>query len=248
MERQPKEKQKLKLNTLPTELPKVFKKICCPSCTDDIPADNININDKIAKCNHCDVVFPFHQDISDFQDTTQIRQEMIRPEGIDIFHFQDELEISVRQPGTAFVLDYIGVSMFPIFAFLTTMIFFDEGSISATVPLIFFALTALSSIRLFNRSKYKIHLTIDQHDLHVYWRPKNFHKDKSYAVAEIDQVYIKTVDGHNFSVKMIVNGVEGQKHVTLVQYAGSKSKAQYLEQEIERHLGIEDRRVPEETI
>jgi len=248
MARKPVEKQKLKLTTVPVELPKVFKKICCPSCTDEVPADNININDKIAKCNHCDVVFPFHQDITDFQDTTKIRQEVIRPEGIDVFHFQDELEISVRQPGTAFVLDYLGVTLFPLFAFLMTMIFFDGGKVALAVPLILWALTGLSSIRLFNRSKYKIHLTIDQQDLHVYWRPKNFHKDKSYAVADIDQVYIKSIDGHNFGVFMIVNGIDGQKHVTLVQYAGSRSKAQYLEQEIESHLGITDRRVPEETV
>jgi len=248
MEREPIEKQKLKLKTVPTELPKVFKKICCPSCTDEVPADNININDKIAKCNHCDVVFPFHQEVEAFQDTTKIRQEVIRPEGIDIFHFQDELEISVGQPSVNFMLDYLGVTFFPIFAFLTAMIFFDGGEISSSVPFIFLALTALSSIRLFNRTKYKIHITIDEQQLHLYWRPKNFHKDQSYAIADIDQVYIKTIDGHNFGVKMIVNGVEGQKHVTLVKYAGSKSKAQYLEQEIEQHLGITDRRVPEETV
>ena len=45
---------------------------------------------------------------------------------------------------------------------------------------------------------------------------------------------------------MILNGIEGQKHVPLIPVLGSLSKARYLEQEIEKHLGIIDREVLEE--
>ena len=46
---------------------------------------------------------------------------------------------------------------------------------------------------------------------------------------------------------MIVNSLEGQKHVDLIHHAGTLSKAKFIEQEIERHLGIIDRKVPEEN-
>ena len=47
---------------------------------------------------------------------------------------------------------------------------------------------------------------------------------------------------------MIVNGAEGQRHVVLIPKVSSLSKAKYLEQEIEKHLGIKDRKVPESNV
>ena len=78
-------------------------------------------------------------------------------------------------------------------------------------------------------------------------RPKKFIKDKSYMVNDIDQVYLKKE--HNlYSIHMIVNNAMGQKHISLITGLNSMSKARYLEQEIERHLDIVDRSVPEEIL
>ena len=52
--------------------------------------------------------------------------------------------------------------------------------------------------------------------------------------------------GKSIGVFLIVNGAHGQKHVELIQSVNTRSKAKYIEQEIERHLGIPDRRVPDE--
>ena len=49
------------------------------------------------------------------------------------------------------------------------------------------------------------------------------------------------------SVYMIVNSAMGQKHVKLISSVDSLSKARFIEQEIERHLSIPDRRIPEEN-
>ena len=54
-----KDPHKLKLKNLEVEKETDFYTINCPSCEAGIPADNLNINDKIAKCGTCDVVFPF---------------------------------------------------------------------------------------------------------------------------------------------------------------------------------------------
>ena len=95
-------------------------------------------------------------------------------------------------------------------------------------------------------SKHKIHIGIDNRFLSIERRPKKFIQDKLYAINEIDQIYTKKLDGLN-AVYMIVNGDNGQKHVKLITRLDSLSKARYLEQEIEKHLGIVDREVPEET-
>ena len=46
---------------------------------------------------------------------------------------------------------------------------------------------------------------------------------------------------------MIVNEPTGQKHIELISNVDSRSKAKYIEQEIEKYLGIKDRRVPDEN-
>ena len=73
-------------------------------------------------------------------------------------------------------------------------------------------------------------------------RPNNLKKDRYFPVEDIDQIYIKHV-GH-YGLYMIVNGTKGQQHVKLVDVK-TISKAKYLEQEIEKYLGIENRKVPE---
>ena len=91
---------------------------------------------------------------------------------------------------------------------------------------------------------------IDNQNLHIERRPKKLAKDKTYAIHEIDQVYLKkdkTWEGKKTTgVYMIVNSIEGQKHVELIKNVNSRSKAKYIEQEIEKQLGIKNRRVPEE--
>lgn len=80
----------------------------------------------------------------------------------------------------------------------------------------------------------------------IKYRPKNLKKDKAYAAYEIDQLYLKhSSDGlGHFTIHMMVNGLEGQKHEKLIT-VNTLSKAKYLEQEIEWYLNIEDREISE---
>ena len=42
--------EKLELKEIKKDFPKVFKEVCCPSCNNTVPADNLNLSDKVAKC------------------------------------------------------------------------------------------------------------------------------------------------------------------------------------------------------
>ena len=68
---------------------------------------------------------------------------------------------------------------------------------------------------------------------------------KSFKTQEIKQLYVAPVNG-SYYLKIITEGVQGQKHHTLLGGLTSPTKAKYLEQEIEKFLGIPDKRVPEE--
>jgi len=83
-------------------------------------------------------------------------------------------------------------------------------------------------------------------------RPRKFIKDKKFPIQEIDQVYIKSIvsssGAKGAGIFMIVNDVKGQKKVELIKSVSSRTKAKFIEQEIEKYLGITDRRVPDEEI
>ena len=244
MGKEPVHDHKLKLKNLSKELPLGYKNIHCPSCHNELPADNLNINDKIGKCHHCNVVFSFQGEIKEMLSLTEPKQEVIRPEGIDLFHFQDELEISIGQPFTP--LEAIALSILPTVAFFLTMISIKQGLTFMWAGL-FWVISGLLFYILLNRNKHKIFINVDNERLDIQWRPKKMMKDKSFSIGEIDQIYVKkNVSTGGIGLNMIVNGESGQKHVTLIAGLKSFTKARYLEQEIERHLGLKDQKVIEE--
>ena len=248
MERKTIQTHKLELKEVPVEDTSSFTKIGCPNCDYDVPASDLNINDKIAKCGKCNVVFSFREEIQKMNRAAQAppKQEIIRPEGIDIFHFEEEMDITLEQPiGVPEVL--IG-TLVPFIGLLFVLVYFlGDGDfpmwLAATGGLASF----LSVFNLAHRSNQKIFINIDTQYLSIKRRPKKFIQDQQYSIHDIDQLYLRVIGGYHH-VYMLVNSPSGQKHVKLVANIQSVSKARYLEQEIERKLGIKDRRVPEETV
>ncbi len=242
--KKPIRKHKLELKNI-KEVSSDFNKISCPSCQQQIPGIDININDKIAKCNSCSVVFSIEPKISNLLTKSTIKQEVIRPEGIDIFYFKNDLDITIQQPQN--VLEILLAFFLSIFAALTTLLYFlnPDDKPPFFVPIIFAVAALPFVISLLKRKKHKIHIVVDDQELSIFRRPRKFVKDQHFASREIDQLYVKKVN-HLYSIVMIVNGTEGQKHINLINNLDSISKAQFLEQEIENHLDIEDRKIPEE--
>lgn len=243
-EYKPAEEQFFDLPDLNAEFPKAYIKICCPNCNNDIPADNLNINDKIAKCGSCAIVFPFHEEVKGFLPTTQkVKQEILRPEGIEMFYYKDELDISFKQPDS-----WVEWTLYIIVLFLVMLSI--VGFIEVGLDIIhLFLLTPvfLSFLYFTQRSKHRVHLNINDHSLNIRRRPRKLYKDKNYAVQDIQQLYVKHLaDLGTWNIMMIVDEGQGQQHVKLSSIK-SVSKAKFLEQEIERHLGIQNVEVPEES-
>ena len=225
------------------ELPKTFKIISCPNCSNEIPAANLNLSNKIGKCGSCHGVFSIEEDIKSLQTARQkIKQEILRPEGIELFHFQDELEISFEQPMTWLEWPFI----FLLMILMMTGIGISIES-SGIIP--FFTLTVvplLLSLLYFRRkkAKHRIVLSMDEQFLNISWRPKKFHADQKYDLDDIQQLYVRKLD--SWYIYMIVDQGNGQKHIKLTSL-NTPSKAKYLEQEMESYLNIQDVVVPEET-
>jgi len=247
MDHEYKEHYKLKLKKLKDLETKNYHEVNCPKCQANILGDGININDKIAKCDACGVVFSFQNEIAHLSQPQRIKQEIFRPEGIDIFQFRNELDFTIQQPYsiTQGILGGLGIP----FALIFLVAYLLKGG-GLIFPALFFSLLSIYPIYSWiNHSKRKIYVNIDKQSVNIKMKPKEITKDKSYDKTNIEQLYIKRnqATGH-YDIYMIANGLEGQKHIRLIPNLDSKSKARYMEQEIEKHLGIIDREVLEETV
>lgn len=222
---------------------KIFKAVSCPSCDEVVHADHLNLQNSMAKCGSCHVIFSIEEEVASVKAEEEMKQTFIRPEGIDLFYYKDELDITVQQHVHG--LDAYGIMILPFLAVMSIMIYFAKG-IPVFIPVIFTLGALYFLYRVLDYSKNKTFIDINSRMLSIRSRPKNLKKDRFYPVDEIDQLYVKVAaDGTGyFTIHMIVNGLEGQKHVKLITVK-TISKAKYLEQEIERYLQIEDREVPE---
>lgn len=237
--------EKLKLREFEDGFPKVFKSVECPSCRERVNATDINLDKSLAKCSNCHVLFSIEEEVAQVLQKEDVKQTYLRPEGIEMFSYKGELDFTMSQTIQGvdlFVL--LILPMLSVFAILLTVL--KGFTLFVTLPM------TLASIyyiyKWITYSKHKLHVDINQETLSVRYRPNNFKKDKTYRTSDIDQLYlVHAPDGTGYyRIKMVVNGVEGQKHVSLLT-ATTLAKAKYLEQEIERYLKIEDRKVDEAT-
>ncbi len=223
---------------------KSYTRICCPSCNHKAKADDLSIQDKVAKCSNCHVVFSFKKALQSIDSVPQkIKQEILNPEGIELFSYRDDLEISFKEPFSGMEWLVSSVAFFPAFIlFLNSM----KYGFSFTSIAVLSVIGVIGAIFSYFRFKQLVYLTINDNNLDIHRRPKLLHHRKSYATGDIDQIYIKhKPDMALWKIMMIINKGKGQEHLELTA-VNSISKAKYLEQEIERHLNIQDVHVPEE--
>ncbi len=235
---------KLELEELQNEASKVFKKISCPSCAGEVSADNLNLEKSLAKCGSCHALFSIEEEVEALKNKKEVKQKYLRPEGIDLFYYKDDLDITL--PQHIHWVDVMGMVFAPPLALLTIFIFFAE-SISVLIPIGFLLVAIYYIYKAFRYSSYKTYIDVSHRFLHIKSRPKNLNKDRTYAVNEIEQLYVSINPSGYYDIHIIVNGLEGQKHEKLVTVK-TLSKAKFLEQEIEHYLGIVDRVVPEANI
>lgn len=237
-----KSKEKLELKEIKKEFPKFFKEICCPSCSNTVPVENLNINDKIAKCKECNAIFSFEEEISSSNKEGKIKQEFLRPEGIELFYLNDELEITVQNQVKG--LDAIGIGLTPFFAILSIGIYlYGETNTSPIFPIAFSLVGLYFIYRVLFHRNYKTYIHITNNSLSLKSPQNHSQKKKTFQADKIDQVYVKK-SKKRYSVYMIINEQKGQKHQKLLT-VDTIAKAKFLEQEIEDYLYIEDRKVPE---
>lgn len=237
--------EKLELKDLEAPSNKTFKQIHCPSCGSQIAAGDVSLQNQLAKCSSCAVIFSIEDEVQAVKSKIEAKQEVSRPVGVELYEYKGNLDIEVRQLLNA--VDGIAMILLPTLLFIVGLLVFKSALSMYWLIALVLAL-CLFIYRMLNRSKDKTYIEVGQNYLKVKSRPRNFKKDIDIRVDEIDQIYIKNYVGTAYYyVFAIVNGVEGQRHEKLLTVA-SLAQAKYIEQELEGFMRIKDRKVPESEV
>lgn len=247
MKYKPIHKLKLDLNENYGESKEKFESINCPSCSSGVDADNLFITDRVGKCNSCNVVFSIEEVLHRIKTTNKI-ESIELPVGVEKYYYGDELDLTFQQ--SISVLEVIAAILLPL-ASLGVFGGYAEGEMPLFFPVFFLCLTILSLVNIITSKRHKTEIRVSNESLIINNRPKKFRKNKSVDSSTIEQIYTKRFGDTNssqyFGVVAVVNKIEGQTHEVLIPRIKTIREAKFIEQEIEKHLGIENKEMLEEA-
>lgn len=235
--------------------------IRCRSCGKDVPAEDVNLDKGLAKCRACHAVFDFSGQVKTAAAPKRNRGEIPMPANLVVAESPTSLAV-VRRWGRGpaiFLIFFAGfwnlvVSVFVVaaasgtlkdeqgqrpgaFIWLFLAPFILVGAGTAYVALAF----------LLNRTTIKVEGTA----LTVTHGPIRWPGARTLDAAQIHQLYCTEYVAYRQNnvpqYRLVVNALmlDGSR-LKLIKGVEDAGQALYLEQLLERHLGIEDRPVREE--
>jgi len=244
-------KEKVKVKNKQVTLDKL--ELSCQECGQPIANSDININSTLAKCSNCGTVH-FIEDKDFFLGDRHGRPEMMIPEGTEVLHLPSSLDIRIRKyhasskSGLAFKSIFTLMWNVILFVFVGSMIASGVGAGVLFVG----AHLAVGVVMLVNLLETVINYTdvvVDDHNLEISSKPISgfWNRPKVIPKRDIEQIYVS---------RYVSSKVNGQPNYAYGLYAilrngkklelikGMNKQTQlYIEQELERYLGIEDRTV-----
>lgn len=223
--------------------------ITCKHCGSDIPSSHMNVEYMIAKCERCDAVFHFGEQVpADQFDTARVERLKVELEGMTIEDNGYELLITRtwRGCGATFIIIFTLIWNSFMVIWFTVMIGSGEwgavafGLIFAAVGvyLLYYALA-----HLFNKTT----IRVGTPNVEVRHGPIPWQGNKTLDSGSIKQIYCyerihrgKNSTSFWYEIHAILTSGEREELVTGLDQT---RLALYLEQEIERFLGIKDRPV-----
>jgi len=232
-------------------------KVRCKKCREEISGANIDLTRNIAKCDACGEVFNCQDQLADISSLSssqsfQSRPEIPMPKGVDVKYNHGGLVITRKWFTPA------------IFALLFFCVFWDGfmivwytiaimkqqwamaafGTIHAMVGI---GLTYFTVCGFVNRTE----ITVTHGKIAIVHLPLPVPGSKESNSAEISQLYSErsvshSRNGTSISYRLRAQTIHG-KDLKLIENLPQQEHALYLEQQIERYLGISDAPVAQEV-
>lgn len=228
--------------------------IRCRSCGETVPADDINLDKMLAKCRDCHAVFDFSDQVEGAPAKKRSRAEIALPKGLTVEDLGNDLKITRkwgRSLGCFFFVFALFwnsvVSVFVVGAITGSMK--GEGAGFLPIFLIPFVLVGLGTGYaalglLLNRTV----IGLEGGRLSVRSGPIPWPGNKDVETTSIEQLFCieyesyrqNNVPQYRFAVHAVTREGGKMKLITGMEQA---EQALYLEQLLEKHLGIEDKPV-----
>ncbi|MGA1871190.1 MAG: hypothetical protein ACMUJM_21880 [bacterium] len=225
--------------------------ILCNECKNVIPASHIDLNQKIAKCTHCNALFNCSHQLS--QISIEEREKIGLPQHIEI----DEDAIRLVIMRKWFNLKYIFFTLFTLFWDGFMIMWFTIALIQKQYGMAAFGtLHGLVGIFLtyFTIAGYinKTYIYVDNCILKILHHPLPWYGNIQIDSSELEQLYSKekvtySRNGQNISYDLHAKTTSG-KDVGILSGLENSEQVLFIEQEIERYLNIQDRPVRGEIL
>jgi len=231
--------------------------LACKACEAPLKSDDVDLRHGIATCSYCNAVMQFSElsrrtDGAAAEGGFVARGEVPLPAGIVVEDWGGALRIVRRWfSPVAFFLVFFCIAWNAFLVFWYSMAFstnapwifkvFPIGHLAVGVGLTYF------TIALFVN---KTVLIVEAGQLRVYHGPLPWFGNKTVDAGNIDQLYCQKKvhhgeDSSHTSYNLHAVTQDGKK-VKIASGMNERDQALYIEQQLERHLGIEDRAVPGE--
>jgi hypothetical protein len=224
----------------------------CPQCQSPVPASNVNIQELAAKCDRCQTVFFFDRDGS--RPDPPARPAVELPDGMKVSRMLGELELSYswRRHASGFLLVFglfWNAMLIPFVLVAVSsgqyMIFLGIGlHLLVGIGLLYYILASFLNSTYITVTSFE--LQIEHRPLPVPMRSKRVLSARQIAQLYTSKYTSSRTNGQpnwSFAVDALL---QNQSRVRLLSGLKTAGYARYLEQEIERFLNLEDRRVKEE--
>lgn len=226
--------------------------ISCTNCGAEIPSKNVNINRMVATCARCNAVFSFADQISGGDEPASNKPlDIPTPKGWKIE--STGYELILRQPWlnpqigflTFFTVLWNGfmLAWFGIALATGSWGMLGCGTIHAAIGMLLAYLVLTSYIN-------STVITISPYLVKVRYGPLPWFGNKQIDATGLKQLYVKEQRhegedsvSYTYDVHYITTDY---KHEKLIGGLQQSEFARYIEQEIERYLGIKDQQVPGE--
>jgi hypothetical protein len=225
--------------------------LTCKRCGAEITADNINLDRMIAKCSSCNAVLSFADEFP-YAATRELAYQkfnVARPKNMQVEDLGTELKITRNwsRPRAIFMFFFAlfwNGFLWPLFCML--LLSREWVPVCFLIPFLAVGLgiAYLASALLLNVTEIKV----NYRDLTIRHGPLPLGKNKNLLASDIKQIFCRQNISHDF---------EGDTNITYGLHAVTTASAReplltglpeaeealFLEQEIERFLGIKDRPV-----
>lgn len=241
-------KKKYKQNER-VELPNGLSRTDCPNCHNPVKQSEIDQRGHIT-CSNCGTKFQLDKDVEIFERTKPFVQ---LPRKMDYLKLHSMLEFIYKPDGFAvkFLLFFTIVWNLFMFIFVSTVIASGDFSqlLFMSVHLIVGAGLGIKTIGdLVN----KTYITIDPEYIFIERKPLQILKSKPIETKDIKQFYVKKYSSGTVNDKPVYSyGLYAKLHngreKLLLKGFVRPEHAQFIEQEIEEFLGIQDKRMSGEV-